>query len=264
MQIVDIGKGEPVVFIPGLHGRWEYTGRAVAELAKSCRVITFSLADEPSTGCVFDRGRAMASYVAQVGGALDQAGVRVAALCGVSFGGAIVLEFAAAHPDRVSAIILASTPGPHWHPDPEQAASIRYPRLTAVIFFARLPRRVRPELRRALPRFRDRLALGLATLRTLLRAPVSPVRMAARARAIDSSRLASIAGAIRVPALIIVGEASLDRVVPAGGTAEYARVIPGATLTLMDDTGHQGSITKPNAFAGIVSTYLKGAHHAAA
>lgn len=262
--MVDIGEGETVVFIPGLHGRWEYTRRAVAELARSHRVITFSLADEPGADCAFDREHPMLSYVSQVTRALDEAAVRSAAICGISFGGAVALEFVAAHPDRVSAIILASTPGPTWRLDPEQATHVRYPRITAPIFFARVPRRVRRELQRALPQRRDRFALGMETFRTLLRAPVSPGRMAARAKAIDAARLGAIARNIRVPALVIVGEESLDLVVPARGTEEYARLIPGATLVRLEHTGHQGSITKPKAFAGIIASFLERARHAAA
>lgn len=264
MDIVDVGRGEPVVFIPGLHGRWEYTRRAVAELARSHRVITFSLADEPGAHCSFDRKHRMASYVLQVRDALDQARVRSAVICGISFGGAVALEFAAGHPERISAIVLASTPGPAWRLDPEQAVYAKYPRITAPIFFARVPQRVRPELVRALPDRRDRLALGIDTFRTLLRAPISPARMAARAMAIDAQRLGAAARTICAPTLVIVGEESLDRVVPAAGTAEYARLIPGATLVRMDDTGHQGSITKPKAFAGIIASFLESVRHAAA
>lgn len=264
MQIVDAGTGHAVVLIPGLHGRWEYTQRAAAELAKSYRVITFSLADEPSAACRFDPARPMASFAAQVASALDQAGVTSAAICGISFGGAVALEFAATYPGRMTALILASTPGPAWQLDPEQARYVAHPRVFAPFFFASVPRRVRPELLRALPSRRDRVALGVETLRTVLRAPVSPRRMAARARAIDAARLASIARQIDVPTLVIVGEDALDRVVPAAGTAEYARFIRGATLVRMESTGHQGSITRPKAFAAIVASFLEHEHHAAA
>jgi pimeloyl-ACP methyl ester carboxylesterase len=263
MHIVDVGSGEPVVLIPGLHGRWEYTHRAVAALAASCRVIAFSLADEPGTECPFDPARPIPSYVEQVARALDQARIPAAALCGISFGGIVALQFAAEHPERVSALVLASTPGPHWTLDPEQAMHVKHPRLTAPIFFARMPQRLRPEIVRALPNTRDRARLGWDAMRTLVSAPVSPSRMAARARAIEKQHAVNLA-ALKIPTLVIVGESALDRVVPVAGTTEYARLIAGARLECLEGTGHQGSITKPDAFAGLVSNFVRSVTHAAA
>ena len=45
MQIVERGHGEPLVFIPGIQGRWEYQRAAIDALAVSFRVLTFSLSD---------------------------------------------------------------------------------------------------------------------------------------------------------------------------------------------------------------------------
>jgi hypothetical protein len=50
MKIIDRGGGTPVVVIPGIQGRWEWMKPAIDALAQRCRVITFSLADEPSCG----------------------------------------------------------------------------------------------------------------------------------------------------------------------------------------------------------------------
>jgi pimeloyl-ACP methyl ester carboxylesterase len=206
----------------------------------------------------------VASYADQVRRALDQAGIDRAALCGISFGGVIALQFAAEHPRRVSALVLASTPGPRWKLDPEQAVYAKYPRISAPVFFARMPQRLRPELMRAVPDRGDRVRLGLDAIRTFFRAPVSPVRMAARARAIEAHDLSAGFGGMAVPTLVIVGDASLDRVVPAEGSAEYARLIPGASLVRMENTGHQGSITQPDAFAKLVANFLGRTRHAAA
>jgi hypothetical protein len=51
MTVVDRGNGVPVVLVPGIQGRWEWMAPAVDALASRCRVITFSLADEPSAQC---------------------------------------------------------------------------------------------------------------------------------------------------------------------------------------------------------------------
>ena len=97
LNIIDRGTGTPIVVIPGIQGRWEWMGPAIDALAARCRVITFSLADEPTSGAVFDERRGFWSYVDQISDALDAAGLDRAAICGVSYGGMIAAAFAARH-----------------------------------------------------------------------------------------------------------------------------------------------------------------------
>src|SRR4051812_15615139 len=117
MHIVDTGEGPPVVLIPGIQGRWEWMRPAVDALARECRVITFSLADEPSAQWPFDERAGFESYVEQIREALDACGIGSAAICGVSYGGLIAARFASKHPDRTAAVILVSAIPPSWQPD---------------------------------------------------------------------------------------------------------------------------------------------------
>ena len=57
---------------------------AVDVLAKYCRVITFSLADEPTSGARFDESAGIWSYVQQVNDVMTTAGLPKATICGVS------------------------------------------------------------------------------------------------------------------------------------------------------------------------------------
>ena len=107
MKLVDLGTGLPVVVIPGIQGRWEWMKPGIRALATRCRVITFSLADEPTCGGRFDERAGFACYVDQVREAMDQAGVERAAVCGVSYGGLVAAAFAARHPDRAASRIPA-------------------------------------------------------------------------------------------------------------------------------------------------------------
>src|SRR2546421_12136149 len=101
MTIVDRGSGVPVVVIPGVQGRWEWMKPGIETLAQRGRVITFSLADEPSAHAPFDEARGFWSYVEQVRDVLDARGVDRAAICGVSFGGPIAAAFSWRHSGRV-------------------------------------------------------------------------------------------------------------------------------------------------------------------
>ena len=117
MKIVDRGGGTPVVVIPGIQGRWEWMRPAIDALAQRARVITFSLADEPSSGGRFDDTGGFWCYVEQVREALDAAGVARAAVCGVSYGGLIAAAFASRYPERAASLILVSALPPSWRPD---------------------------------------------------------------------------------------------------------------------------------------------------
>jgi len=264
MNIVVRGSGFPLVFVPGIQGRWEYMNRAIDALAASCRVITFSLADEPGTDCPFDPSRRMDSYVDQIERALDQASVDAAAICGISFGGLIAIRFAAERRRRAASLVLVSTPGPSWRLSPRHERYARFPRTFAPFFFAGMPRRLRAEILRAMPQRPERLRFRLEQVRTFMRAGLSPTRMAARALAVDPQEVAGQLQQIASPTLVITGEPLLDWVVPAGGTAEYSERIPGATLVRLDRTGHLGCVTRPSEFAAIVERFVEGHRHAAA
>src|SRR5262245_46268421 len=116
MVIVDRGEGPPVVLVPGIQGRWEYLAPTVDALALSHRVLTFSLRDEPKAG--WPSGAAAPSlddFADQIGDVLADRGLSQAAVCGISFGGRIAIRFAARQPERVTALLVVSTPGPLWH-----------------------------------------------------------------------------------------------------------------------------------------------------
>jgi pimeloyl-ACP methyl ester carboxylesterase len=263
MHIIERGNGCPLVFIPGLQGRWEYQRRAIEALAGVCRVMTFSLCDEPSAGYPFNPARGLDAYVDQVEAALDARGIPRATICGLSFGGLIALRFAARYPNRTSALVLVSVPGPGWHLKPRHARYVSRPWLFAPFFFAGVPARVQPELMSALPRRLERSRFKWEQLATFFRAPLLPSRMAARARLIESAVGAVDVAGVAMPTLVVTGEPGLDHVVPADGTAEYAR-IPEARLVRLERTGHLGCITRPGAFAALVKTFLDRPRHAAA
>jgi pimeloyl-ACP methyl ester carboxylesterase len=245
MKIVDRGSGPPLVLIPGLQGRWEYMRPAVDALAASFRVITFSLDADDFDG-----------YAAQVDRAMTEKGIDRAAICGVSFGGLVAVRFAAQSPDRCSALVLASTPRPMLRLRRRHQIYLRAPWILGPIFVAESPLRLRPEICAAIPDARARRRFALHGLKTVLSAPISMSRMAARARLITSVDLSLDCERITAPTLVITGERQLDHVVPVEGSSEYARRIPNARAVVLERTGHLGTITRPDAFTEIVRDFV--------
>ena len=253
MRIIERGGGPPLALVPGIQGRWEYARPAIDELARSFRVITFSLCDEPASGCRW--ATSLDAFASHIEAVLDEVRIEKAIICGVSFGGLIALRFSTLRPNRVQALILAATPGPDWQLNRRQRMYARAPRLFGPAFLAETPGRVRAELRRAFPSASERWRFLWRQLRTLTAAPLSFSRMAERARLVDGASIARDCSLLVAPTLIISGDPSLDHIVPSDGSAGYTSLIRHATLVRLADTGHLGYITKPGVFAAAVSRF---------
>jgi 3-oxoadipate enol-lactonase len=245
VDIIDRGSGPPLVLIPGLQGRWEYLRPAVDALSVFFRVLTFSLGDGD-----------LDAYAHQVASMLSRKGIDRATICGVSFGGLVAVRFAAQNPARCEALILASTPRPALRLRRRHQIYVRAPWIFGPIFLAESPLRLRPEICAAIPDARARRQFALRGLRTLLSAPVSLSRMAARAKLISSVDLGPDCEQITAPTLVVTGEPHLDHVVPVEGAAEYVRLIPDARALVLERTGHLGSITRPDLFAAMIRDFV--------
>ena len=268
MKIIDRGSGTPVVVIPGIQGRWEWMKPAVDALAQGCRVITFSLADEPSCGGRFDGSHGFRCYVEQVREVLDTAGVREAAICGVSYGGLIAAAFAARHPDRTSSLVLVSALSPSWKPDERVRFYLHAPRLLTPLFLLaslRMYREIAAASAGVTRSFWAATRLGWLCVTHMF----SPGRMARRVHLLDSLDLqaelagmaARVTAPLTMPVLIITGEPALDRVVPVGTTREYLQLWPQANVAAISRTGHLGVMTRPEEFARLVVPFAERVAH---
>jgi 3-oxoadipate enol-lactonase len=252
---LELGSGPPLVLIPGIQGRWEYVRQAVDALSARFRVLTFTLCDEPSAGANSSCAPGIDSYADQVRRVLDVSAVDRAVVCGISFGGRVALRFAARHPERTSALVLTSTPGPAWHLLKRHELYAQRPRLFGALFFAETPFRLRLELLTAFAAPADRWRFVRSQLRTLARAPVSLTRMASRARMMSTMDVAADCRRVAAPTLVVTGDPRLDHVVPVEGSAGYVTLIRGARQATLPRTGHLGSITHPGEFATIVGDF---------
>ncbi|MFN7985801.1 MAG: alpha/beta hydrolase [Vicinamibacterales bacterium] len=265
-EIVERGHGTPLVVVPGVQGRWEYSRGLVEALAREYRVITFSLCDERSGHP--DASSPMDVFANQVAFALDRTRTERAPIVGVSFGGLVALRFAATHPARTSALAIVSAPGPQWHLRPRHDVYARFPWIFGPVFLAESPFRLRREIAAALPDPAARRRYLREQLKTVVSAPVSLSRMAARARLIGRYDRLSDCARVTAPTLVIQGDDALDHVTGSGGTHEYAALIAGARHVTMAGTGHLGSVTRADDCAALIHQFVhhsvKDSHHSAA
>jgi pimeloyl-ACP methyl ester carboxylesterase len=244
-SVLDFGTGIPVVLIPGIQGRWEWMKPAADALAKRCRLITFSLGPVTSASSTID----------EIDAALDQAKVDRAVICGVSLGGVVALRYALERPHRTRGIVLVSTPGPKWRANNRQAFFARHYAAASPLFALNAVMAMLPEVIRARGGWVRGLMYAARHGTRVLVHPTSPRRMKQRYDLWLAAKRNEEYRSIASPALIITGDRDLDRVVPVDGTLEYARLIRGARVERLENTGHIGLVTKPERFAEIVARF---------
>ena len=256
MRHLDAGAGPAVLVIPGLQGRWEWMDAGLRALARRTRVITFSLADEPSSGARFDPARGFQNFVDQVDRALEEARVERAVVCGVSYGGLVALRYAATRPERARGLVLASALAPGYRPDRRARFYLSSPGLLFPVFCVDAAWRARAETCAALPGLGDRNRFRRSQMRAVLTKPTSPYRMAQRLRLLQDEDFARDAAHVRCPAFVIMGEPNLDRVVPVESTRQYTRLLRDVETAHLAGTGHLGIVTRPKAFADLVARFV--------
>jgi pimeloyl-ACP methyl ester carboxylesterase len=99
------GEGPPLVLVPGLAGGFELLGPMARILARRFRVICYQLRGEDD--CFALRQQfGLADLVKDLSEFLDWHCLERPAIMGVSFGGALALEFAARFPHRLNALVV--------------------------------------------------------------------------------------------------------------------------------------------------------------
>ncbi len=160
--MIDVGNGPPLVLIPGLQGRWEWMRPTVNALARTFRVLSFTLAGDWGSRVKFDERLGFDNFIVQIDRVLDDAGIESADFCGVSYGGLIAVRYAALRPQRVRHLVLASALPPDYQVDERYNFYRRAPVLLLPVFALASAHRASPELRAALPTLRARLQPGAA------------------------------------------------------------------------------------------------------
>jgi pimeloyl-ACP methyl ester carboxylesterase len=251
--MIDTGTGSPIVLIPGIQGRWEWMSPTVRALSAAHRVLSFSLTeispDVPAPDAFFSMCE---SYI---DGLLNAADLEAATFVGVSFGGIIAAWYAARRPERVTALLLVSSPSPVWSLEPQRQEYLRHPLRSAPSFAFESLGRLVPEVVAALPSWPARLRFLVSHIGRVLRFPASPRCMAAWIKAWQACRDQIGCARITAPTLVITGESDLDRVVPQSSTLEYLSLVRGARHVVLPHTGHVGVLTSAQAFAQIVGQF---------
>ena len=249
-----MGAGPPLVLIPPLPGYMEAWLAAAAPLARTHRVITFSLRGR------FDTGPTWEAMLRDLERVLDVHAPEAAVVVGHSLGGALAQRWALARPERVRALVLSSSfaklrnPAGNLH-----ARFIEQPLLIAALKL--LPAGAARALARSLAR-RGRWVYDARCSDELLdfvRHGLRHTDPAAVRRALSLAMRHDTTGrigSIRTPTLVLVGE--LESVFSRPASRELAGRIPGAELCESPGAGHLHPLTSPAWFVRTVEEWLQG------
>jgi len=199
------------------------------------RTIRFDLPGFGLTGADPTGDYTDARAVAVLAALMDRLGLARAAIVGNSLGGKIAWNFAAAHPDRVTKLILTSpdgfaSPGFDYGKRPEVPATMRL--LPYVLPRAMLRMTIAPA-------FADPKALTDAVARRyydMMRAPGVRRAMLARMGQVLLVPPAPLLARISAPTLLLWGER--DAMIPFSNSQDYLRDLPHARLVAFPTLGH--------------------------
>lgn len=239
------GDGPPLVLVPGLAGSFHLLGPLARELSRNHRVIALSLRADDDCFALRHRFdlRDLADDLREF---VDSLGLERPAVMGVSFGGAIAAEFAAANPSRLCALVL-------------QGVGDRYERgllqRIARIVLSAYPL---PSDNAFVNQFFN-LLLGKGQSSEMLRFVANQCWrtdqcvIAHRLRMIERCNLASRLGRVAVPTLALAGDR--DLLVSAARLRALCAALPNAR-GLRIPGGHLASVTHAGRIAEEVVPFL--------
>ena len=112
------GTGKPLIMLHGGFGTFEMFAALSPALAEKYQVIGVDLYGHGRTALT-DRPIRFEDMADDIAGLIDHLGLEKADLLGFSLGGAVALQTAIRHPERVNQLVLISTPFKRtgWHPE---------------------------------------------------------------------------------------------------------------------------------------------------
>jgi pimeloyl-ACP methyl ester carboxylesterase len=260
VNYVDIGEGEPILFVHGLAGCWRNWLENIPHFAKAYRVLA---PDLPGFG---DSPRpewdiSMPAYGQMLHDFCEKLGVeRLAALVGNSMGGFVSTEAVIQRPRRFDRLVLVSAAGISFAEAkgrrtqalarsleaaaPYVAGERRFMlarplgRQLAFGGLMRTPARLRPEL------LKEQIRPGLS-------APGFADAMLAISGYDTRERLREI----EIPTLVVWG--LNDRIVPVEAALAYQRLIPHSRLEIFERTGHVPMLERPRRFNSLVGDFIE-------
>lgn len=203
--------------------------------------------------------QSMEAQVADLDAVRKALGLDKVALVGDSYGGLLVMAYAASHPEHVARLVLSDSPGPSWKsivhllpqvfPDVEEQNSQEQQKLgPATDAAAQAGLRNHFRMIFYSPEKRDAYLNGVVDL------GFEPAVAAAVSKATADLDLASKLAGFQFPVLVINGRYDMN-VAPLSAW-ELAHAIPGAKVVFFEESGHFPSYEEPDRYIAVLEDFL--------
>ena len=205
------------------------------ELEKDWRVVRMDVAAFGLTGAALNNDYSDAADVARLLALLDHLGLQRVALGGHSMGGRIAWNFAAAHPERVSQLLLVA---PDGFPDPRSTTEHTY-QVSPWLGLIQLSLPAWALKLGVAPAYGDEKRLTPETLRRyqdMMRAPGVRKALIERMRQSRNADPVPRLQSLNMPTLLLWGEQ--DAFIPISHAQDYLQAMPHATLAAIPFAGH--------------------------
>lgn len=243
------GTGPPLVLVHGAVCDGRIWQPQLDALASGYSVVAW---DAPGCGQSEDPPESfrLPEYADVLAGLIAALGLEPAHVLGHSFGGALSLELARRHPAAVATLILvAGYAGWAGSLPPDEVKR----RLAFALDAAdRLPGAFEPTSMPGL--FSTRLSSQAASALTLVMSECRPIATRAMARALAEADLREALASIRVPTLLIHGDA--DERAPLTVAEDLHRRIPTSSLIVLPGLGHECFLEDPDRVNAEVRAFL--------
>jgi pimeloyl-ACP methyl ester carboxylesterase len=261
VNVIDLGEGDPMVFIHGLSGSWVNWLENLPHFARSHRVIAMDLPGFGHSPMPADE-ISIAGYGRIVDELLTALDAERAVIVGNSMGGFIGAEVAIQFLTRVEKLVLISAAGLSIEHQRNEPALRLLERLDNVLIFTGGWAATRSETLTRRPKMRRQLMKLVAHRAEALPAPLIAEQIKGSGKpgfvpaldALSDYPIRDRLGEIECPVLVVWGEK--DRLVPVRDAYEFGRLIPQAQVVVWPDTGHVAMLERPAAFNALVDEFL--------
>ena len=259
VNYVEIGEGEPIVFVHGISGSWQNWLENLPHFGRGRRAIALDLPGfgaSPMPSWEID----MPAYGRLLHDFCEKLGIEGATVVGNSMGGFIAVEAVTAAPGHFERLVLVSAAGiiNTWNPEERAVATawpgscsdrsyarrsrfiVSRPRAREFVFrpFVRYPARLREDL------LLEQIESGLKQADGFGDALHAVIRHDIRERLAE----------IEMPTMIVWGQS--DRVIPMSAALSYHRRIPHSRLEIFERTGHVPQLERPARFNAVLDDFL--------
>jgi len=252
IYVEDIGSGPPVLALHGIGGGTYFFHGLAKRLASRYRILSIDL---PGTGGSSSANPSFTveSWVSDIGDLVAQKIGEPAVILGHSLGTILALKAWEAWPEQIRALIL--TCGlPKVRPFIRERLSQRAEAMTAQGNISGWGEKVSPGVFSATTMQRQPEMTGLFERLFEAQIPAAYVRSIEVLLGADAS---SAVPSVRVPCMAVIGQE--DHYAPPEDVKAFMRQIPGGYREeIMPGCGHMPFFEAPEAFAGIVGSFLDG------